>query len=96
MTRPNLRTLVQSISRHDAEFPAIAEYRNVNMNFGTNSAMEGGTLIRDSKTNTGNNTELLKERIIGESGHGRNEMRNSDFTQKEPNKLNSKSIGFRR
>ena len=56
--------------------------------------MEGGTLIRDSKSHTGShNTELLKERIIGESTH----TRNVDFPQnKEASKMSSKSIGFRR
>ena len=73
VTRPNLRTLVQSIARHDSEFPQVAEYRSANSAYATNSAMEGGTMIRDSKSHAGShNTELLKERIINDS-HGRND-----------------------
>lgn len=30
VTRPNLRTLVQSIARHDAKFPEISSFRKLN------------------------------------------------------------------
>ena len=68
VTRPNLRTLIQSIARHDSKFPRIADYRTAIYPYGTNSAMEGGTLIRESKCDTGRQSvEQLKDKIINDS-----------------------------
>ena len=72
----------------------------------TNSALEGGMLIRETKCNTGRHSiEQLKEKIISET-HGRNEysadeikrehISNSETTQKGPSMPSSKSFGFRR
>lgn len=47
VTRPNLRTLVQSIARHDPQFPQIAEYRSLKHFFLRTAEMEGGAIIND-------------------------------------------------
>ena len=31
VTRPNLRTLVQSVARHDTKFPEVSAFRTANM-----------------------------------------------------------------
>ena len=49
MTRPNLRTTVQSIARHDSEFPQIADYRSMKNSFLSTAELEGGAMISDLK-----------------------------------------------
>ena len=55
VTRPNLRTLIQSIARHDQEFPGISEFRSTNIyikNQGQSDSsqeVEGGNLIMETK-----------------------------------------------
>ena len=69
---------MQSIARHDSEFPQIAEYRGASSAYTAHSAMEGGTMIRDSKSHAGShiNTEVLRDRILTDV-HSRNELNDS-------------------
>lgn len=55
VTRPNLRTLVQSIARHDAKFPEVSSFRTVN------------TYIRRSNTLDERNKKKPAE--VNEGGH---------------------------